>query len=329
MNKIWHKFFLLAVLSFMPMLSQAFCTTTWGAGTFTQQAYPGGVKLILKTSVTLSGTLTCFISPTPLTTLGKQNNLPTVVKSNGVTVDFTKVKVFVDSNLINCNAQRNGSSEVVLVSQVGISGCAGQTISLRIEYLLEGTSTTSADVNFFTPQISSVEDVQQPSTTSTSTYAVVKVPKSTNPTCNFLIDPPNVTLDAIRHSDIANLTTGTTLNAAQKTINLTVNCAAGALSANTTFAPQFSPTKSAILTGSSHVALNDGTDNGVGFKLFDPSGSAIAFKKPLSDFPQSLFSFTPTLGSATKSYTIKYAKTSSAVTPGPVTTSITITFSIL
>jgi len=331
MNKIWHKFFLLAVLSFMPMLSQAFCTTTssFGTGTFTQQAYPGGVRLVLTTSAMLTGTMNCFISPTALTPAGSINGEPTVVKKNGVTVDFSKVKVSVVSSIIsNCTIQDQGSSKINLISQGG-SGCAGQTVNLRIEYLLEGTSTTSADVDFFIPKISSVADRDQPSTTSTASFAVVKVPKSTNPTCNFLIDPPNITLEPIKLSDIANLNAGAALEASQKKINLTVNCAANALSANATFTPQFSPTKSAILTGSSHVALNDGTDNGVGFKLFDPSGSAIAFKTPLSAFPQSFFTFTPTQRTLTKAYTIRYAKTSTAVKAGPVTSSITITFSIL
>jgi hypothetical protein len=49
----------------------------------------------------------------------------------------------------------------------------------------------------------------------------------------------------------------------------------------------------------------------------------------LSAFPESLFAFTPTLRTLTKAYTIKYAKTSTAVKAGPVTSSITITFSIL
>ncbi len=330
MNKIWHKFFLLAVLSFMPMLSQAFCTTTssFGTGTFTQQAYPGGVRLVLTTSAVLTGTMNCFISPTALTPAGGISGEPTVVKKNGVTVDFSKVKVSVVSSIIsNCTIQDQGSSKIILVSQGG-SGCAGQTVNLRIEYLLEGTSTTSADVDFFIPKISSVADRDQPTTTSTATFAVVKVPKSTNPTCNFLIDPPNITLEPIRLSDITNLNAGTAIEAAQKKVNLTVNCAVGALSADATFVPQFSPTKSAILTGSSHVALNDGTDNGVGFKLLDPSNAVIEFKKPLSS-QQNKFIFTPTLGTVTKAYTIKYAKTSNAVKAGPVTSSITITFSIL
>ena len=200
---------------------------------------------------------------------------------------------------------------------------------MRFEYLLEGTSTTSADVVLFTPQISSVADRDQPTTTtSTATFAVVKVPKSTAPTCNFLIDQPNITLDTLSLSDIANLTAGTAVASGQKNINITVNCAAGALSANATFAPQFSPTKSAVLTGNSSVALNDGTDNGVGFKLFDSSGSALAFKTPLAS-TNTQFAFTPTLQTVTKAFSFKYAKTSQAVKVGPVTSTIMVTFSIL
>ena len=328
MYKIWHKFFLLVVLGFMPVVSQAVCTSSFGTGTFAQQPYPGGVRLVLTTSVVLNGTLNCFISPANLTTVGNINKLPTKITINGITIDFTKVKVFVTSTISGCSIAEQGQSKINILRQVG--GCAGQTIGLRFEYLLEGTSTTSADVVLFTPQISSVADREQPTTTtSTATFAVVKVPKSTAPTCNFLIDQPNITLDTLSLSDIANLTAGTAVASVQRSINITVNCAAGALSANTTFAPQFSPTKSAVLTGNSHVALNDGTDNGVGFKWFDSSGAAIAFKTPLVGSANTLFSFTPTLQTVTKSFSFKYAKTSQAVKVGPVTSTIMVTFSIL
>jgi hypothetical protein len=328
MYKIWHKFFLLVLLSFLPLVSQAVCTSSFGAGTFTQQPYPGGVRLVLTTSVVLNGTLNCFISPHNLTTVGSTNGLPTKITSNGVTVDFTKVNVSVTSTISGCTITDQNSSKINIVRQVG--GCAGQTIGLRFIYLLEGTSTTSADVVLFTPQISSVADRDQPTTTtSTVTFAVVKVPKSTAPTCNFSVDTPNITLDTIKPADIENLTAGTAVAAGQKNVNITVNCDANALSANATFVPQFSPTKSAVLTGSSHVALNDGTDNGTGFKLFDPSGAAIRFNTPLSAFSQSLYAFTPVLRTATRAFTIKYAKTSKTVTPGPVSSSITVTFSLL
>ena len=327
MYKIWRKFFLLAVLGLMPVLSQAFCTSTWGRGTVGLQPYPGGVRLLITTSVTLTGTITCAISPTNLTPLGQQNGLPKKITSNGMTVDFTKVKVNVSGNTLTCTVQNPGTSTVILNSQAG-GGCAGQTIGLRFEYLLEGTSTTSADVVLFTPQISSVENAQQPQTTSTQTFPAIKVPKSTAPTCNFLIDQPNITLDTLSLSDIANLTAGTAVASVQRSINITVNCATGALSANTTFAPQFSPTKSAVLTGNSSVALNDGTDNGVGFKLFDSSGNALVFKTALTS-TNTQFAFTPTLQTVTKAFSFKYAKTSQAVKVGPVTSSITVTFSIL
>ena len=329
MYKIWRKFFLLAVLGLMPVLSQAFCTSTWGRGTVGLQPYPGGVRLLITTSVTLTGTITCAISPTNLTPLGQNNGLPTKITSNGMTVDFTKVKVFVDSgNTPTCTVQNPGTSTVILNSQAG-GGCAGITINLRLEYLLEGTSTTSADVDFFTPQISSVENAQQPLTTSTQTFPAIKVPKSTAPTCNFLIDQPNITLDPIQPSDIKNLAAGTAVASVQRSINITVTCATGALSANSNFAPQFSPTKSAVLTGNSSVALNDGTDNGIGFKLFDSSGTALAFNTPLVSTTKTLFAFTPTLQTVTKPFTLKYAKTSKAVTAAPVTSTIMVTFSIL
>ena len=327
MYKIWHKFFLLVVLGFMPVVSQAVCTSSFGNGTFAQQPYPGGVRLVLTTSVVLNGTLNCLISPANLTTVGNTNNLPTKITINGITIDFTKVKVFVTSTIGGCTIADQGQSKINIVRQVG--GCAGQTIGLRFEYLLEGTSTTSADVVLFTPQISSVADRDQPTTTtSTATFAVVKVPKSTAPTCNFLIDQPNVTLQSIKPAEIENLTAGTAVASVQKSINITVNCAAGALSANANFAPQFSPTKSAVLSGNSHVALNDGTDNGVGFKLFDSSGAAMELNKTIVT-TSTIFALTPTTLTRTKTFNIKYAKTSQAVTPGPVSSSITVTFSIL
>ncbi len=328
MYKIWHKFFLIVLLSFLPLVSQAVCTSSFGAGTFTQQPYPGGVRLVLTTSVVLNGTLNCFISPHNLTGVGNTSGLPTKITSNGVTVDFTKVKVSVTSTISGCTIADPNSSKINIVRQVG--GCAGQTIGLRFVYLLEGTSTTSADVVFFTPQISSVADRDQPTTTTaTASFAVVKVPKSTAPTCNFVIDKPNITLDSIKPSDIQNLAAGTAVDGVRTTINITVSCAAAALSTSTTFVPQFSPIKSVVLTGNSHVALNDGTDNGVGFKLFDSAQAALPFKTPLSSFPSTQFPLTTSITAIRKTFSIKYAKTSQAVTEGPVSSSITVTFSIL
>ena len=323
--KIWHKFFLLAVLSFLPLVSQAVCTSSFGAGTFTQQPYPGGVRLVLTTSVVLNGTLNCFISPHNLTTVGNTSGLPTKITSNGVTVDFTKVKVSVTSTISGCSIADSNSSKINIVRQVG--GCAGQTIGLQFIYLLEGTSTTSADVDFFTPQISSVADRDQPTTTTaTASFAVVKVPKSTAPTCNFSVDTPNITLDTIKLSDIQNLAAGAVVTSGQKNFLLTVTCPPNTFNL-TTFIPQFSPRKSSVFTGS-HVALNDGTDNGVGFKLFDFMGTALPFNTPLSDFTTTQFQFISSTRASERTFRINYAKTSKAVISGTVTSSIMITFSV-
>ena len=209
--------------------------------------------------------------------------------------------------------------------------CTGApSAKINIEYTLTGKSTaTSTNTRLFPLQVTGFPDFAVSSDHVSSAGIPINVPASTAPTCNFLIDQPNITLGTINVSDIANLTAGTAVASGQKNINITVNCAAGALSANATFAPQFSPTKSAVLTGNSHVALNDGTDNGVGFKLFDSSGTAMAFKTSLVGSTNTLFSFTPTLQTVTKPFTLKYAKTSQAVKPGPVTSSITVTFSVL
>jgi type 1 fimbria pilin len=322
MNKIWHKFFLLALLGFMPMLSQAqFCSTD-GLVTVAPKTtpFPGGWKVVLSFNPTLTHP-DCLFNPTQISSISSGD--PEKYTKNGVTVNIRDTKLRLKSSPA-CGVSGEGT--------VGLffSRCARvpQSVLIEVEYTLTGKSTTTdPNIVLFPAQLTSV-------TPDTRNFASterrnINVPASTAPTCSFLIDPPNITLKPIKNSDIETAAAGTAILAAQENINLTVNCAANALSANATFVPQFSPTKSAILTGSSHVALNDGTDNGVGFKLFDPSGSAIAFKTPLSAFPQSFFTFTPTQRTLTKAYTIRYAKTSKAVTPGPVTSSITITFSIL
>ena len=202
----------------------------------------------------------------------------------------------------------------------------------KVIYKLEGTSTNTDPTTTFPCPLKLKATNRRTGTVDiidlTASSNCIKVPVTTTPTCSFSIDQPNVTLQSIKPADIENLTAGTAVASVQKSINVTVNCAAGALSANATFAPQFSPTKSAVL-GNSSVALNDGTDNGTGFKLFDSSGAAMAFNTPLVGSTNTLFSFTPTLPTVTKAFTIKYAKTSQAVTPGPVSSSITVTFSQL
>jgi len=165
--------------------------------------------------------------------------------------------------------------------------------------------------------------------TGTTKFTIVTLTNTGGGTACTSVDTPNLTLDTIKLSDIQNLAAGVAVNSGQKTFEITVTCQKNALSSNQTFVPQFSPRKSAVLTGNSHVALNDGTDNGVGFKLFDFSGSVLPFNTPLSNFPNSQFDMSPAFLPVTWPYTIKYAKTSKAVISGTVTSSIMITFSVL
>ncbi len=322
MYKIWHKFFLLAVLSLMPILSQAqFCSlggdVTKGP---TTTSFPGGWKVALTFNPTLTWS-DCLFDLTQLSSI--RSGDPEIYNQNGVTVNIKDAKIRLKSG-VSC-ASITGNDSVFLF----LARCsAPQALSLEVEYTLTGISTTSnPNIVLFPAQLTSVTPAT--SNFSSTVRRNINVPSSTSPTCSFSIDQPNLTLQSIKPADIENLTAGTAVAAGQKNVNITVNCDANALSTNATFVPQFSPTKSAVLTGSNHVALNDGTDNGTGFKLFDPSGAAITFNTPLSGFSQSLYAFTPALRTATKAFTIKYAKSSKTVTPGPVSSSITVTFSQL
>jgi type 1 fimbria pilin len=321
MNKIWHKFLLLAVLGFMPILSHAQFCSSGGPVTVAPKTtpFPGGWKVVLSFNPTITHP-DCLFNPTQISSASSE---PQIFTKNGVTVNIRDAKLRLKSSPA-CGISGDGT--------VGLffSRCARvpQSVLIEVEYTLTGKSTTTVpNIVLFPAALTSVTPAT--SNFSTTERRDINVPASTAPTCNFLIDQPNITLGTINVSDIANLTAGTAVASGQKNINITVNCAAGALTANATFAPQFSPTKSAVLTGNSSVALNDGTDNGVGFKLFDSSGTAMAFKTPLVATTNTLFSFTPTLQTVTKPFTLKYAKTSQAVKPGPVTSSITVTFSIL
>ena len=322
--KIWHKFLLLALLGFLPILSQALSCLPSSGPVVAQQPkttpFPGGWKVTAQYSLSISAP-DCIIMPvaiSPLNTSGK----PVSFTVNGVSVNIRDTKIWV-RNSPSCQIFNNGQQDIEL-------RCNNlpQGVLIEVENTLIGKSTATTAKRLFGIQLAILLPGPITFEDWSSQNLEVLVPLSTAPTCNFLIDQPNITLGTISFSDIANLTAGTAVASGQKSINVTVNCAAGALSANTTFAPQFSPTKSAVL-GNSSVALNDGTDNGVGFELFDSSGAAMAFNKPLVGSTNTLFSFTPTLPTVTKAFTIKYAKTSKAVTTGPVTSTIMVTFSIL
>ena len=319
--KIWHKFLLLALLSFMPVLSHAqFCSS---GGNVTEgpttTPFSGGWKVVLRFNPTLTWS-DCLFNPTQTSSASSE---PITYTKNGVTVDIRNTKIRIKSPTSCAGISGNDSASLF------ITRCAAPwALLLEVEYTLTGKSTTrDPNIVFFPAVLTSVT----PATANFSTgeRRNIMVPVSTAPTCSFSIDQTNVTLQSIKPADIENLPAGTAVASVQKNVNITANCDASTLPANATFAPQFSPTKSAVLTGSSHVALNDGTDNGVGFKLFDPSGAAITFNTPLSAFSQSLYVVTPALPTVTKAFTIKYAKTSQAVKPGPARSSITVTFSII
>ena len=321
--KIWHKFFLLAMLGFLPILSHA-QSCDQGTGLNLQEApkttpFSGGWKTVARFSTAIRVT-ECVILPVQLTIV--RGTEPDNYSKNGVSVDIKTAKISL-ANSANCRVGGNGGNGPQF-----FCNNLPQQVDVIVEYTLTGKSTTTnPNIVLFPVQL--VSFIGGSSFSSASTRINVNVPVSTAPTCSFSIDQANVSLQSIKPADIENLPAGTAVASVQKNVNITANCVASTLSANATFAPQFSPTKSAVLTGSSHVALNDGTDNGVGFKLFDPSGAAITFNTPLSAFSQSLYVVTPALPTVTKAFTIKYAKTSQAVKPGPASSSITVTFSII
>ena len=328
MKKIWHKFLLLAVLGFIPVFSQAQvvgCLPISSGKDVVQQPkttpIPGGWKVTAQFLLSISAP-DCFIMPVAISPLTTPFDQPESVTVNGVSVNIRQTKLWV-RNSPNCQIINNGQQDIELRCN-----SLPQSVLIEVENTLIGKSTTTTAKRLFGIQLAILLPGPLTSANWSTQNLEVIVPLSTAPTCNFLIDQPNITLGTISFSDIANLTAGTAVASGQKNINITVNCATGALSANTTFAPQFSPTKSAILSGDSHVALIDGTDNGVGFKLFDSSGNALVFKTALTS-TNTQFAFTPTLQTVTKSFSFKYAKTSQAVKVGPVTSTIMVTFSIL
>ena len=327
MYKIWHKFFLLVLLSFLPVLSQAQnCITPSGytQGAVSSFPLPDGIQVTMRLTFTIQS-VNCIAMPSQISPVGTQNGEPQTFSQNGLTVNINDTKLIL-RQMINCVV--SGSNTKTMVFSSCNSG--PQQAVIDMVYTVKGKSTTTAsNIKLFNMQLTTFPNAGSSSGAFSSPGIPFNVPASTAPTCNFSVDTPNLTLDTIKLSDIQNLAAGVAVNSGQKTFEITVTCQKNALSSNQTFVPQFSPRKSAVLTGNSHVALNDGTDNGVGFKLFDFSGSALPFNTPLSNFPNSQFDMSPAFLPVTWPYTIKYAKTSKAVISGTVTSSIMITFSVL
>ena len=324
--KIWHKFFLLALLSFMPLVSQAQnCITPSGytqQGAVTTLPMPDGIQVIIRLRFTIQSA-NCIAMPNQISPAGIQSGSPQTFSQNGLTVNINDTKLKLRTSL-SCVVSGLNSNTMVF------SSCTGQPDAvIDMVYTVKGKSTTTAsNIKLFDMLLTTFPTAGSSSGSFSSAATPFNVPASTAPTCNFQIDPQNITLASIKLSDIQNLATGAVVTSGQKTFNLNVTCQNNALKDPITFIPQFSPIKSAVLTGNSHVALNDGTDNGVGFTLFDSSGSPLPYKTPLSAFPNSKFSLSSSVLTGTRTFNIKYAKTSQAVTSGPVTSSITVTFSL-
>ena len=325
--KIWHKFFLLTVLSFLPLLSQAQCITTAGInqnGTVTKTLTSSGDTVVSVPFKFVIQQTPCFVMATPLSPVGTSTNEPLTITKNGVTVNFN------DSAL---GIPKGGCSSDPKPTVINFFNCSFLPIenTVVIQYTLKGKSTTTdPNIKFFDAKLTGFPTPASTTGAVTAAGIPVNVPASTPSTCSFLIDPPNIKLDTIKLSDIQNLASGVAVTSGQKTFNINVTCQNNAFSSDRlTFVPQFSPTKSAVLTGNNHIALNDATDNGAGFKLFDSSGTALDFNKLLSDFLNSQFRLTQDELTVTRTFTVKYVKTSKAVTSGPVTSTIMVTFSIL
>ena len=137
MNKIWHKFFLLAVLSFMPMLSQAqFCTNggiiTKGAPETTP--YPGGWKVVVKFSMDLI-VPACNVTLRQLS--GTSPGAPDNYSQHGVSVKIREAKIRL-GNSLRCHISGNDSFPFHFFN------CTPPVpADVFVEYTLTGKSTTT------------------------------------------------------------------------------------------------------------------------------------------------------------------------------------------
>jgi hypothetical protein len=92
MYKIWHKFFLLVLLSFLPLLSQAQnCITADGItqnGTVTKIVTSSEETVVFVPFKLAIQKTPCFVMATPLSPVGINNNEALTVTKNGLTVNF-------------------------------------------------------------------------------------------------------------------------------------------------------------------------------------------------------------------------------------------------
>jgi hypothetical protein len=135
MNKIWHKFFLLAVLSFMPTLSQAqFCNGGPVTGVNTTP-FPGGWKVFVYFNPTLTWS-DCLYNPTQISS--NSNGEPEIYTQNGVTVNIRDTKLRLKS-FPRCAGYYGENSNGLFLARCVV----GQSFLIEVEYTLTGKSTTS------------------------------------------------------------------------------------------------------------------------------------------------------------------------------------------
>lgn len=316
------------VLSLWSLMGQAqsLCNSSFGQGTIVStNAMTKRVLVVMRTSMVLTGTTSCGVRPTAMSTLGGLNNQPTTITKNGVTVDFSKVKFRNRGSVPSgCAVQGDGSLMFFYNCNPGNSA-NGQTVTFDVEYLLEGTSTTSANIELFTPQLSAFADGSQISTFLTSSiFPGINVPKSTAPTCSTTIDPPNVALGTIKPTDLSGAV-GSFTTLGQKPLKLTMACMANALGQASTFVPTFQ-FNNPLSAGPYDISRSVTTDPGFGFRVLDPSGNAIKSGVALSSvtFP---FAASASAQSISRSFTVQYAKTLANITPSLASSTITVTIS--
>ena len=326
---VW-RWWLLMVWGLLPLFSQAQCVTSFGSGSIVStSAMTNKVLVVMRTSVVLTGAAaTCSIRPAA-GTLAALND-PTSIIKFGVTVDFTKVKFRHRGDLpSSCSVSGDGTLNFAYVCLPG-NLAKDKRVSFDVEYLLEGKSTTTTDVDLFTPSLTSYTALNNSSTYFTpipNPYSAIKVPKSAAPTCSTAINPTFLNLGTIRPTDLTG-SVGSSTTSGQKTFRLSISCMADALSTAITLVPTFQFSNPLSQADFDIARAVVGTDLGFGFKLLDPKGVGIKSGVALNNAPFA-FNTPKSLQLISNDFTVQYAKTQTTVNAGVVSATILITIGFL
>ena len=181
MKKIWHKFFLLAVLSFIPVFSQA--QQVWGClptpGPVVAQQpkttpIPGGWKVTAQFLLSISAP-DCIIMPAAISPLTTPFDQPESVTVNGVSVNIRQTKLWV-RNSPNCQIINNGQQDIELRCN-----SLPQSVLIEVENTLIGKSTTTTAKRLFGIQLAILLPGPLTSANWASQSLEVLVPLSTAP----------------------------------------------------------------------------------------------------------------------------------------------------